>query len=626
MSTNKRYGYAGKFLRIDLSNKQSIVEQTPSHLIENFLGGRGIGAYYLSKEVDPQVDAFDPANKIIIAPGPLTGTGIPAGTKTTVVTKSPLTGGITYAAASGSFGSWIRFAGYDFLIIEGKSEKPAWVMIRDNAIEFQSAEGLWGLTTLDTRSELAEIAGKKASTLCIGPAGENRVRFACIIMDKREAGRGGTGAVMGAKNLKAIVCEPEKRKIEVFDKEKLKAIIKRTAKIVNDDASTHQYRHIGTPRSCVSAQKMGMLPTRNWQETQFEGYKNITGEKLAQDFMTGTSSCYQCPVKCEHTYEVKKGPYAGAVAEGLEFETVFAFGPACANKSGESVIMAGKLVDDLGMDSISAGATISFAMECYQKGILTDKDTGGLDLTWGNHEAIIRLVHQIAHREGIGDLLAEGSARAAEKIGKGSDRFSITVKNQELSGWDPRASWGMALSYATANRGGCHTTAAVFSLERSSLSGLYGKLLPRQDITYEPFTFENKAELVKFVQDNRAVVSALGACYFARALDLGHYAEMLSAITSKHYTEADLLLIGERIYNLEKTFNLQAGQNKDCDMLPERFFDEPIESGPTEGIVLPKRQFVECLEEYYTLRGWDLDGVPNTEKLAFLGLNNPITN
>lgn len=618
--TEEVYGFTGKFLRLDLTNRTANIEENTPYLRNNFVGGRGIGSYFLYKEVDPSVDAFDSRNKVIVAPGPLTGTGIPAGTKTTVVTKSPLTGGLTYPLASGSFGAWMKFCGYDFIVVEGKSDQPVWVLIQDGKITYHEADYLWGLTTTATRAKIAERVGTRASTLCIGPAGENLVRYACVIMDKREAGRGGAGAVLGSKMLKAIVCDTKQRKVNLFHRGALKTLLKKYGRLFEVDETTQLYRAIGTTRSMAPANQSAMLPTKNWQETRFEGYERLTGERLAQQFMTGTSSCYQCPVKCEHTFEVKEGEYAGAVSEGLEYETVFSLGPGCGNANAESVIMAGRLVDDLGLDSMSTGSTISFAMECFQRGLLTLEDTGGLDLTWGNHGAIIELIKKIAGREGIGDLLAEGSRRAALIIGKGAEDLSMTVKGQEMSGWDPRAAWGMALAYGTANRGGCHTSAAVFSVENQKMAGKYGKLIPRAGAVYEPYSIEGKAELVRFIQDNRAAMSALGACYFARPFYLDDYADMMTAVMGRTYSEKDLLEIGERIYNLEKAFNLRAGFVKKDDWLPKRFYSEPIKYGPPEGQKVPEEGYAKMLDEYYEIRGWDSHGIPTAKKARKLSL------
>lgn len=611
MKNKNNYGFAGKFLRIDLATETVKIEKNNAYLRENYLGGRGIGSYFLYNEVDPNIDAFDSKNKVIIATGPLTGTGIPGGTKTTIVTKSPLTGGITYSLASGKFGSWLKYAGYDFVIIEGKAKRPTWIHIQDEKITFNCADKLWGLTTIETREKFAKIVDSKASVFCIGPAGENLVRFAGVIMDSREAARGGTGAVLGSKLLKAIVVDSKNQKLlDIYDKTKLKNLIKIANIKVKDDPACQTYRYMGTSRSCRSGNILGICPTRNYQETYFDKFEKITGERLAQDFITGHRTCYRCPVMCEKICEVKDGDYAGALSEGLEYETIFAYGPECGNSSMESIIKAGMLSDHLGLDSISTGVTIGFAMECFENGLLSEKDTDGIQLKFGNHKAVVEMVKKIAYREGIGDLLAEGSRKASLKIGKGAEYFSMTIKGQEMAGWDPRGVIGMSLAYGTSNRGACHTTAAVFSLEISSLAGKYGQLLPDPNKTYNQYSIEGKAELVKFVQDNRVAMSALGICYFVRPLNINDYAEMLTATIGRIWTKKELLKLGERIYALERAFNIKSGMSKQDDWLPKRFYKEPIPFGPTKGYKIGEKEYSEMLKEYYELRGWNSEGIP----------------
>ena len=616
MKNKNNYGFAGKFLRIDLATETVKIEKNNAYLRENYLGGRGIGSYFLYNEVDPNIDAFDSKNKVIIATGPLTGTGIPGGTKTTIVTKSPLTGGITYSLASGKFGSWLKYAGYDFVVIEGKAKRPTWIHIKDEKITFNCADKLWGLTTIETREKFARIVDSKASVLCIGPAGENLVRFAAVIMDSREAGRGGTGAVLGSKLLKAIVVDSKNEKLlDIYDKPKLKNLIKIANIKVKDDPACQTYRYMGTSRSCRSGNILGICPTRNYQETYFDEFEKITGERLAQDFITGHRTCYRCPVMCEKICEVKDGDYAGALSEGLEYETIFAYGPECGNSSMESIIKAGMLSDHLGLDSISTGVTIGFAMECFENGLLSEKDTDGIQLKFGNHKAVVEMVKKIAYREGIGDLLAEGSRKASLKIGKGAEYFSMTIKGQEMAGWDPRGAIGMSLAYGTSNRGACHTTAAVFSLEISSLAGKYGQLLPDPNKTYNQYSIEGKAELVKFVQDNRAAMSALGICYFVRPLEINDYAEMLTAVSGKIWTKKELLKLGERIYNLERAYNMKSGMSKKDDWLPKRFYKEPIPFGPTKGHKIEEKEYSEMLKDYYELRGWNSEGIPELDTI-----------
>ena len=616
LSSNNSYGFAGKYVRINLSTKEVKIKELDSHLLKNFVGGRGIGSYFLFHEVDALTEALSPDNKLIIATGPLSGTGIAGSTKTAIVTKSPLTGGITYSHASGKFASWLKFAGYDFIIIEGKSERPTWIYLSNGKIEFKDAADLWGLNTMETRKGLAKKINPNISVLCIGPAGENLVRFASTIMDSRESGRGGTGAVLGSKLLKAIVIDPKNKSFQnIYDKSALQDQIKQYVKRVQEDPACQNYKYMGSSRSCRSGNELGLAPTRNYQETYFEDYEKITGEVLAENYITKHNTCYRCPVVCEKVCEVKDGEFAGARSEGLDYETMFAYGSECGNSNLGSIIKAGMLSDYYGLDSISTGVTIGFAMECFEKGILSQSDTDGLVLKWGNYKAILELIEKIAYRKGFGNLLAEGSKRASLSIGNGAEEFSMTVKGQEMSGWDPRGTIGMSLAYGTANRGACHTTAAVFSLEVPSLSGKYGKLLPDPNRVYTQFSIDGKAELVKFVQDNRAAMSALGVCYFVRPLDIDDYANSLSAVTGESCSKQDLIKLGERIYNLERLYNAKSGVTIKDDWLPKRFYEDPVPFGPIKGHKIDRDDYQKMLDEYYELRGWDEKGIPKNHNL-----------
>lgn len=603
-------GNMGFVLRVDLDKGTAKRTKLSKEATSSFLGGRGFGALVLNAEVMPSIDSFDPRNRLVIATGPLTGTGIAAGTKTTVITKSPLTQGVGYALASGKFGSKLKYAGLDAIVVQGRGDKPTYLYVTADSAQLRDASAFMGLSTTATRKKFYDMFGKDASVLCIGPAGENLVRYACIVMDNREAGRTGVGAVMGSKNLKAIVVDTPNLSLPAADPMGLKAAIKRGRDLISNDPACKAYRTIGTSRSCKSGNELGMCPTRNFQASFFEGYEQIIGEVLLDKFVTKHNTCYLCPIMCEKICQVKEGKYAGAVSEGLEYESIFAFGPMCGVNKYEPIIAAGMYCDDYGLDTLSTGGTIAFAMECFERGYLTPTDTGGLPLTFGNDEAMVEAIHLIARRKGFGDLLAEGTKRVAEKIGRGSSDFAMNIKGLEMPGWDPRGAWGMALAYATANRGGCHTTAAVFPAEVSKISGSYGLITPDPNITYWRWSTEGKAELVKYLQDNRALMSALGICYFARPLSVDYYAECLSAVTGKKYDRDSFFRIGERIYNLERLFNIRTGLARKDDTLPKRLFGESSPVGPSAGKVVPLDAFEQMLDEYYLLRKWNREGVP----------------
>jgi aldehyde:ferredoxin oxidoreductase len=345
---------------------------------------------------------------------------------------------------------------------------------------------------------------------------------------------------------------------------------------------------------------------------------------LAEKFIIQHKTCHLCPVVCEKICEVKEGEYKGSLSEGFEYETLFAFGPVCGNSSFESIITAGMLCDHYGLDTLSTGVTIAFAMECFERGLLTKADTGGLELRFGNHKALVELVHQIGTRRDFGNVLAEGSKRVGLQIGKGAENYSMQVKGLELAGWDPRTLPAMSIAYGTSNRGACHTTAAVFPVEIPSLSRKYGQLLPAPDRTYEQFSTKGKADLVKFVQDNRAAMSAVGGCYFARPLSLDHYGEFYKALTDLDMDKKGLMRIGERIYNMEKAFNVSAGMTRQDDWLPDRFYTEAPTKGPNKGKVLSRSDYNFMLDEYYALRGWNKEGKPTKARFEELGLTGDV--
>jgi aldehyde:ferredoxin oxidoreductase len=599
-------GYRGSILRVNLSKKEVKKEPLAEEWAEKFLGGRGFGARVMFDEVKPRIDPFNPINKLIFATGPLTGTIIPTVSKTTVISKSPLTNTIVYSLGAGYFAPRLKFAGFDAIIVEGKAQKPVYLWVHDGEAELRDAGHLWGLQTNETKDKLRKETDEKASVACIGPAGENLVRFACIVIDARKAGRGGTGAVMGSKKLKAIATSGEAT-IKVADINSLEKIVKESYELIAKDPTCTLYKKMGTPRSVGPSNELGLHPTRNYQETYFEGHQSLIGEVLREKFIVKVTACYRCPVACEKICEVKQGKYAGAVAEGLEYETVWAFGAQCGNSSLEAVIAADMYCDNLGLDTISTGNTIGFAMECYEKGLISIKDTGGLELKFGNDEAMIEMIKKIGYKQGFGKILAEGTKRAAKKIGKGADRFAIQIKGLEMAGWDPRGAIGMGLAYATANRGGCHATAATFWKEIS-------------DKKYPRWSTEGKAELTKSLQEDRAAMSALGVCYFTRPLTLETYARYATAVIGIEFTPAKLLLVGERIYNLERAFNVREGYRRKDDTLPRRLMEEAPTKGPSKGRLISPKDLDKMVSEYYALRGWSKDGVPTKAKLAELGL------
>ncbi|MDA1140174.1 MAG: aldehyde ferredoxin oxidoreductase family protein [Planctomycetota bacterium] len=630
-------GWTGKTLRINLTNSNCAVEDTRMDWAEEYIGGRGLGARYLYDEVDPTIDSLAVENKMIFATGPLTGTNASCGARYMVITKGYQTGTITTSNSGGHWGPELKFAGYDMLIIEGKAEKPVYIWIYNDSVEIRPANGIWGKTVWQTeeliKNELGIPGAKIAS---IGPAGENLIRFAAIMNDlHRAAGRSGVGAVMGSKNLKAIavkgsggvrIARPAEFHRATFDKKsKLKI-----SPVTGTGLPTY-----GTEVLMNVINEAGAMPTRNFQEAQFEGADNISGETLAgawakkrlgeettseEEAETRTvanKACFACTIACGRVTEIPSAasgqhrvttsPHNWRQAsEGPEYEPAWALGSNCGIDDLDALLKANFLCNELGMDPISMGATLAAAMELYEKGAIKPEETD-IPLNFGNADALVGMVERTAYRQGFGDKLAEGSKRLTEQYGH-PDLF-MGVKGSEFPAYEPRGIQGMGLSYATSNRGACHLRAYTVS---SEILGIPEKTDPR--------VTEGKAGLVKAFQDATSVVDAAGLCVFLTfGIGLPEIREELNAAVGRDYTEEDLLKAGERIFNIERMWNLKAGFTGADDTLPKRILKEAIPAGPNKGAV---NRLHEMLPEYYELRGWSADGVPRKEKLQELGITH----
>lgn len=602
-------GYMGKILRIDLSVRKSYVEELDEKIAENFIGGMGLGMYFLYKDLKPKIDPLSPENELIFVTGPLTGTLAPCSGTTCLVTKSPLTGTCLDSYMGGYFGPEMKFAGYDAIIIQGVSEKPVYVVIDDGSVEIRKAEHVWGKLTSETEEIIREEVGKDFKIACIGPAGEKLVRFSSIVSERRTLGRGGSGAVMGSKKLKAIAVRGGKG-IEIHDHEKFMDTVYRAFDILRralkEDFLLSNWTLLGTNGTLIVVNYASALPTRNYTSGYFEYANEITGETLSKrGYYRRHLACYNCPIHCSKVSVVPYGKYAGTTIDGPEYESVGLLGSNCGVKDPAAIIRANYLCDELGMDTISTGNVVGFAMECFERGILTLEDTGGIELRFGNGDAIVEIIEKIAKREGLGDILAEGVKRASEKIGKGSEAFAIQVKGMEFPSWEPRGLRGSGLAYATSHRGACHKR-GIMGDELVSKSGL---------------VTEGKAMLVKKRQDEVAVYFSLVVCRFATfVVPMSLWAEMLTAVTGFSYDENKLMMIGDRIETLTRVFNVREGFTRKDDYLPRRFYEEPAVSGPTKGVVFPREEYEKMLNEFYELRGWDKEGIPTKEKLKELGL------
>ncbi len=449
-------GYAGNILRVNLSTGEATTEPLSEELVRLFVGGRGIAAKILYDELEPGIDPLSPSNKLIFTAGPLAGTPAQSCSRWIVTTKSPQTGGMFRSCAGGGIGLELKYAGFDLLILEGKAEKPSYLFIKDDQVEIREANHLWGLLTRETTENIRkELGDEKVKVAAIGPSGEKLVLFAAIVDDRRTASRGGVGAVMGSKNLKAIAVRGSKR-IEVADPDTMKEITKKHVETVKNDPKFKGFSHLGTASAVGFCHALGIYPVRNFQEGVLENVEgSLTGEKVEEIFVKD-DRCQLCHIRCGTVLQVKEGPYAGEPVEGPEYETLYSFGGEIGNTDLGMIIEANRICDDYGVDTMSAGCTIGFAMELYEKKILTRQELDGLDLTWGNHEAAIELLKKIVTREGIGDLLAEGTRKAAQKIGKGSEQYAIQVKGLELPGYEPRGLKGSGLNLATAPLGASH--------------------------------------------------------------------------------------------------------------------------------------------------------------------------
>ncbi|MEJ2096132.1 MAG: aldehyde ferredoxin oxidoreductase family protein [Deltaproteobacteria bacterium] len=611
-------GYTGKILRIDLTKQEATTEDLAVDTARNFIGGAGFGIKYLFDEVPAGADALGPKNKLIFAPGPLSGSSVPCASRMAVTAKSPLTGAVGMALSGGHFPVEMKFAGYDMIIVEGKAEKPVYVWIKDGAVRFRNAETLWGMKTTDTQQIIKnELKDQNVRIVCIGPAGENQLRIASIINEWRAVGRKGLGAVMGSKNLKAIAVRGSGA-VKVADTEKLKAARDVFAKAMKDSEVLYPaFAKIGTPMVVDHTCHMGIFPTKNYSATGAYDPIDKLGVEIQMTRNVGKEHCYGCPVGCSQLKLAKTGDYAGILTEGPEFETMYSFGGVTGVEDIDAIIAADRLADELGFDSISSGVSVAFAMELYEKGILTKEDTGGLNLSFGNHQAMIKILQQMAYREGIGAILADGTQAAAAKIGKGSEKYAMHVKGLELPAYDVRGAKAHGLNYATSYTGADHCRGYAFQ-------EIFGIPIPKE---VDRFAAEGKGELTKWNQDVRtATTDAPTMCAFL--LDMAvpgiatqNTADLLAGITGFDYSADEIQTAGERINNLAAAFNVREGFSRKDDTLPERLLTEPLPGGAAKGHYISREELDLMLDEYYEARGWSKEtGAPSRKKLTELGL------
>jgi len=605
----------GRILKVDLSTGTLRAESISEDVAKKYLGGKGYAVYmlykylkeYESRGMAPtDIDPLGPENVLIFATGP--GTGVPgfpcSGRYHVMALRSPLTGSVGSANSGGEWGPFLKFSGFDMIVIEGASEEPVYLSIINGSSELRSARDLWGKNTFDTCRILSKrVGGKNTSVACIGPAGENLVRMACIINDEhRAAGRTGLGAVMGSKKLKAIVVSGEE-KVPVANRDEFREISKRCLETMRKNRVTGEgLPTYGTSILINIINNAGALPYKNWQTGVNPHADKISGETLAETYLTGRRACWGCTIGCGRVTRVPSGPFQVLRTEGPEYESIWALGSSTGVKDLDAVIKANHYCDELGMDPISLGSTIAAAMELNERDYIPEEDLQGLDLRFGNSASLVEAAWRTAYRVGFGKYLALGSKKMCEIYGH--PEISMSVKGLELPAYDPRAIKGIGLDYATANRGGCHVTGYTISAE---ILGIPEKI--------DPLTTEGKAKWTKLFQDFTCVVNSTVNCLFSTfALSVRDYADLLSAVTGWSLSEDDILRIGERIYNLERVIVNKLGFNDKDDALPKRLVEEPMPEGPAKGHVI---KLEEMKEEYYKLRGW-VNGAPTSKKLREL--------
>lgn len=600
----------GKILRINLTDSYVGAEDIPRRIIEHFISARGLGSKYLYDELAPAIDPLSPDNKLLLLIGALGGTGLQGFSKWAVMSKSPLTGTIFRSISGGNFGVWMKHAGYDVIIVEGRAKAPVYIHMDAAGAHFIAADDLWGLDYRRLQEQLKKRHGPRTESACIGPAGEKGVRYAVIHSGERTASRGGMGTVMGSKNLKALSINVPFKKIVPFDPASYKGLIKSQIDILKDHPRKKTMSSLGTPYITTIVDKLGILPTRNYCEGSIATIEDISGDKF-YELKKSRAGCYACMTRCGGMRDVVRGPFGGSQIDGPEYETIFAFGPLLGLTDEQFIIDANALCDAYGIDTISTGVCIAFACELFTKGIISSADADGLKLTWGNKDAIFKLIEKIANKEGLGRLLAEGVKKAAEQIGGGAKAFAMHIKGLELPGYEPRGVKGYALSMATSNIGGSH---------------MYGR--PREEFTgqADPLAETGKGDLIARVQTEQAVEDSLIACTFGNTgMNTAMYGRLLFTATGIENFEDDmnLLKIGERIICNERCFNVREGFSRKDDTLPERMLSEPLhQAGPATDQIVGNLEHL--LDEYYHSLGYSPDGIPSIKRLRELDLHEAV--
>jgi aldehyde:ferredoxin oxidoreductase len=570
-----------------------------------YIGGRGIGAYLAYSELAPNLDPFSPESSVYFMTGPLQGTLTPFASKFAVINKSPLSGSLSRSVCGGGgFGPALKYAGYDMVIIKGTAKRPVYIWIDDDTVQIRDAQPHWGKTTGETKAAIREeLQDNSVSVAPIGPAGERLIRFSGIIVDSRAAGRGGAGAVMGSKNLKAIAVRGTKN-VYAADIEEFQRLLEDTYATIRANPAVPGRIEKGTPGTLAVTYSTGVLPIMNFSRATFDGIEGLMPETVRDTLYIHNESCFGCPLPCGKTGLIKDGPYKGIVLPGPEYETIGLLGSNCGIGDIRAVAQANYLCNEYGLDTISTGNVIAFAIECYERGLITVKDTDGLELRFGDAEGLITLIEKIARRDGFGDLLAEGTKRVSEKIGQGSEKFAMHSKGQGFAAYEPRGLVGMGLLYATSTPGANHSFGPTLTPERVELKDM--------------LTHKGKAAMVRREQNKYCLQDSMIFCSFSRfGMDNTQRLKFTNAVTGWGYSNEESMNMADRIYTLERLFNVREGFSKEDDTLPWRCLNEPMPDGPAKGNTVPLEQM---LEEYYKERGWNKNGIPKRETIKRLGL------
>ncbi|RJS69159.1 aldehyde:ferredoxin oxidoreductase [Candidatus Bathyarchaeota archaeon] len=619
MEGKKLHGYAGRVLHVDLTTGKTHVEPLNVEYAKKYIGGIGLGMRLLLDYSKPGVDPFSPENPLILTTGPISGTVWPTGGNGhAFVSKSPQSFGVGESKSHGSFGTELKRAGYDAVIFTGKSEKPVYLWIDDDTVQLRDAKHLMGKSPSETEDMIREELGDYyIRVAAIGPAGEKLVRLACIINDKtRAAGRTGMGAVMGSKKLKAIAVRGT-HDVTVAKPDEFLEFVKEFHERMKGPA-TQKYRTLGTPLNVLVHNKIACLPTRNYNNASFEAAEKVSGEYLNEHYVAKIIGCSSCAMRCEHMCVVPEGPYKGAMSR-VEYEPLWAMAPYCGIDRLDAVIKGMELCNHYGIDAIGAGVIVAFAMDCYENGILTKEDLDGVEARFGNHEALIQLIEKMGKREGIGDLLAEGVKVAAEKIGKGAEKFAQHIKGVEVTGYDLRTLKTAALGFAVSFRGADHNRHGAYGFDVTW--GKEGN--PKRFIAEK-----GRGKMVKDREDLYTVIDSLIICKFSRGTYYNGFediAKLYRLVTGFEVTAEDMRRSGERINNVARLFNVREGLSRKDDTLPYKVMHHPVpDEGPSKGAYVSQEELDLLLDDYYEARGWTKDGIPTIEKLKELEMDDLI--